>query len=236
MFDFRPGPARRAYPAYQEGAAIMSRTSTRLRPAPAGACCLLLVLSAACLPATGRAEAPAAAAKFTPSERAAKLAERDRLSKEAGELRSAGKFDEAIERMGRVIGFERELFGPGSADEAGSLEQIALNERDRQHWPAARRAAAEALAILHSKDDWHTIDARLLAADVDRWEKLTGAQREQLAEADQLIGEAGRLNRQGKYREALEPVQRALAPAPANPRRKPPLHRRRPVLARPPVL
>jgi len=191
----------------------MAQFSTRLRPALA-AYLLSFILSPVTAPALAQVQPRPAAPVLTPEERAAKVAERNRLWKEAGEQRSAGKFGDAIKRLEQDLAVQREIFGPRTIGEAQALEQIALNERDLQDWPSARRAAAKALAIrenVHGKDDWHTIDARLLAADIDRWERLTADQRQQLAEADRLIADAARSAGQGKYREALGPAQRALA-------------------------
>ncbi|HEY5315022.1 MAG TPA: CHAT domain-containing tetratricopeptide repeat protein [Pirellulales bacterium] len=164
--------------------------------------------------ACAQVQPPPATAQVTSPQRAAKLAESKRLSKAAGELRAAGKFDEALQRLARSIAIQRELFGPGSEGEAEACEQTALNELDLEHWAAAGSAAAEALAArqrLHGPNDWRTIDARLLAADVARWEKLSGNERRQLAESDRLLAEADQLQQQGKYRQALAPVERSLA-------------------------
>src|SRR5258708_7822986 len=111
-----------------------------------------------------QAQTPPATPQLSTEERAAKLAERDRLWKEAGELRAAGKLDEAVERLASNIKLQRALFGNKTTVEADSLEQITWNERDRQHWAEARTAAAETLAIrekVHGPADWYTVDAWL---------------------------------------------------------------------------
>jgi CHAT domain-containing protein/Tfp pilus assembly protein PilF len=172
---------------------------------------LVLAISAACHADCIQAQNPP---QLSAEERAAKLAERDRLLKEAGKLRAAGQQDEAIERLTSSIQLQRALFGDRTTAEAESLEQIALIERLRQHWAPARAAAAEALGIrqtVFGENDWRAINARLLVADIERWSTLTAEQRAQLAKADQLLTEVSRLRGQGKYREALPLALQGLA-------------------------
>jgi tetratricopeptide (TPR) repeat protein/CHAT domain-containing protein len=161
-----------------------------------------------------QAQTQPAQPKLSDKERTAKLAERDRLWKEAEELRDAGNFAEALERLTSNIKLQRKLFGAATSVEADSLEQIALNERDQQHWAEARAAAAERLAIrntLYGADHWRTFNARRFLADIQRWSKFTDDERAQMAQADRLLKELERLYNQGKYAEAVLAGEQSLA-------------------------
>jgi CHAT domain-containing protein len=153
-----------------------------------------------------QAQTPRAAQQLSAEERTAKLIERNRLWEEAGELRAAGKLEESLERLSRHNDRQRELFGDKTTGEAEAFEQIALNERDRQHWPQARTAAAETLAIrekVHGPDDWRTGDARIFLADIELWSKLTEEDREALRQAEKANAWVVSLYRSGKFTEGI---------------------------------
>ena len=63
---------------------------------------------------------------------------------------------------------------------------------------------------VHGKDDWHTTDARLAVVDLQKREKLSPEQRQQLKTATQLFRDSLPLYRQNKFREALALCQNAL--------------------------
>ncbi|HWA98638.1 MAG TPA: tetratricopeptide repeat protein [Pirellulales bacterium] len=146
-------------------------------------------------------------------DRAAKLAERDRVWKEANQLRAEGKLEAALARFAAVIELQRTIFGAKSEGELQALEKIAELHRDRANWADARAAVSQALEICETangKDAWRTTDLRLLASDIERWAKLNERQRVQLSSADRLLSDAIRLSGQGKYREAVPLVDQSL--------------------------
>gem|GEM_PF-841180 len=149
------------------------------------------------------------------ADRKQQLAERDRLWKEAGELRTAGKPDEAVKRLTDAIQVQKALFGANSIGEAEEYDLIAQIERARERWTEALVAARAAQAVWTKRQgavDWHTIDARLLVADLETWSKLSPEQRTQLAQATASETEAGKLLAAGKSQEAVSAAEKSLTP------------------------
>jgi len=189
---------------------------------PAARTCLVLAISIISPAACVWPQAPPGTSQLADIVRAAKLIERNRLWEEAGQLRAAGKLAEALERHSRQLVLQRELFGDKTIGEAEAFEQIALNERDRQHWAEARTAAAEALAIrekVHGRDDWRTLDARIFQADIERWSKLNDKDHETLRQTEAASARITSLVETAKYaegiaiaRQAVEIQERLLGP------------------------
>lgn len=183
-----------------------------------------LLLAASVISAANRtwAQAPPDVSQVLAMQRAGRLIERNRLWDQAAQLRAAGKLDDALQKLSRHNTVQRELFGDKTIGEAEALEQIALNERDRQHWPAARTAAAEALAIrekVHGPDEWRTLDARIFLADIERWSKLTDKDRAALRQTEEATARIGSLLQAAKFaegiaiaRQAIETQERVLGP------------------------
>ncbi len=143
-----------------------------------------------------------------------RLTERDRLGKDATELRSEGKLAEAIAAAERMLAIEREVLGEVSDEVISSLELIASIQEQRDDWPAAistRRNVLNLQIRALGEGHWKVTDARLALQDTDRRAAMPREQRQKLAEATRLNGEVETLYRAGKYGEALRPAQRALA-------------------------
>ena len=169
---------------------------------------LLTAATAGVLSITARAQNQPAAA-----ERQERLQERDRLGAEARRLRAQGQLDEAITAAEKMLAIEREVLGAEHPAVAVSLEWLAKVYIEREVFAAARKARQEVLALrgkLHGMKPWKVTDARLALADVERVAALSPDQRRRLAEANQLNQRVVELFAQGKYREALELVQKAL--------------------------
>lgn len=75
----------------------------------------------------------------------------------------------------------------------------------------ARRLRLDVLERLFGKDPWQVVDARLELQETERRSKLTAEQRQELAAADELFNQSVELEEQGRLREALAPVEEALA-------------------------
>jgi CHAT domain-containing protein/Tfp pilus assembly protein PilF len=130
------------------------------------------------------------------------------------------EYDRAEQVFRQAAEIYRKAGSETSAGHLISLENLAQlysrladTQEQREDFAAARRARSEGLAVttrLYGARDWRATDARLALDDVALLEKLDGPQRRQLHEADTLLEEAGRLDGQGKAREALGLAQKAL--------------------------
>jgi hypothetical protein len=143
--------------------------------------CLLGLLAPAALTPPGAAVQPLAKKPLTAEQRA-KLKERDRYAQETQRLRAAGKLAEAITACEKMLALWREVSG---IDEnfAGWLAYLAEMYQQREDFPAAQKARQEVLAIrekLHGAADWRVTDARLELEDLERWARLSAAQRDAL--------------------------------------------------------
>jgi CHAT domain-containing protein/tetratricopeptide (TPR) repeat protein len=158
--------------------------------------------------------APEAGPALAPSERQQRLKERDRYAQEAATLAAAGKLAEAVAAAEKMLALERQLFGDVHEEVAGSLQWIAQLQERREDFAAARQACREVLTIRRKLDGpghWRVADARLALEDLERRSGMTPAQRQRLGEASRLNGVAGILHRRGKFREAVQAAQQALA-------------------------
>ncbi|HTU21163.1 MAG TPA: tetratricopeptide repeat protein, partial [Gemmataceae bacterium] len=164
--------------------------------------CLLLPLAAA-EPRKG---------KISAVEQQAKLKERNRLIAEGNKLLAAGKLGEAIADAEKVLALAREVFGDKAAAVVESLQWLAnLHERGENFAAAGEklREVRDIQTARYGKDHWRVLNARLDLADVELREKMSREQRQQVREANSLLGQASQLNRQGKAREALPLADKA---------------------------
>ena len=135
-------------------------------------------------------------------------------SGEVIKLAQAGKLDEAVAAVMKVLAIERRR--PGRT--ARGRRRLASNcsarlQEVREDWAAARKALTEVLAIRQrqpDQKDWRIADARRALADLDRRAGLDPAQRQRLEEADQLNGLPASLFSQGKYAEGIDPCRKAM--------------------------
>jgi tetratricopeptide (TPR) repeat protein len=143
-----------------------------------------------------------------------RLKERDQYAAETAKLRKEGKLAEAIAVCEKMLAIEREVFGNVHKDVAGSLEQLAEIQEEREEFAGARKARVEVLAIqtrLWGEKNWQVTDARLALEDLDRLTRLDPVRRRKLAEATQWQGKATELYRKGKWPEATSAFQEAMA-------------------------
>jgi CHAT domain-containing protein/Tfp pilus assembly protein PilF len=197
-----------------ERASIARHAFVGLSVAMAASCMPQLLYSQTAPSAAAPSVTAPSTAQLTTEERAAKLAERNRLWKEAGELSSTGKLDAAVDRLATAVQLQRALFGEGTLGEAEALELVAVIQRNQLHWDKARTAESEVLAIrekVYGAADWRTIDSRLMLADLQRWSKQTPDQLAQLSKASHLLADVSQLFETGKCQEAMPKAEQALA-------------------------
>ena len=131
--------------------------------------------------------------------------ERDRLSKQAEELRQAGKLDEAVAAAEHALELERRAGGEASPREAEALARLAELHELRGDWVQAVGRRKETLAIrmqVDGKEHWRTADARLALAFARKASGLVDAERNRVRAALRREQEAIRLEAQGKLAEA----------------------------------
>jgi tetratricopeptide (TPR) repeat protein len=164
-------------------------------------------------PTGGRAAEPPPS-PAPPADRKQRLRERDRLWAEAQKLQETGKLAEAIAAAEKVLAIERSVLGASHEETADTLDLLAQLHEGRQDFAAAGKARQEALAVLRASlggTHWRVTDARLALEDLARRSKMTPAQRQQLTQAAELNRQIVEFYQQGKYRQAIQPAQHALA-------------------------
>ena len=140
-----------------------------------------LVLAAVLAGPLSAADPPAA-----PTQRM-DLTERNRLWNDARLLESQGKIAEALSAANKVLTFDRDKYGAADQRVAVSLDYVARLNLAQGAFAAAREARSGALKIwsaLPTAAAWRVTDARLALAEVDKLEKLSAAQRAELAKTD----------------------------------------------------
>ena len=134
----------------------------------------------------------------------ARLKERNQFWKEAGQLRDAGKIDEAIAATQKTLDIDREVLGAEHHEVAASLSFLAGLLETNEDFAAARKDRDDALAIETSgfgKEHWHAIDARLALDNLALLEKLSHDECRQLDDAMQLYLKAVKLRGEAKFAE-----------------------------------
>ncbi|HEV3257270.1 MAG TPA: tetratricopeptide repeat protein [Gemmataceae bacterium] len=192
----------------------MAQPATGTKPRLATFTCLAAValLLAILLPFHVLAD-PAKPAPPTQEQRQQRLRERDRLWAESHQLRAAGKLPEAVAAARNMLAIEREVLGMAHEEVASSLDYLAGLQAERDDFVAAIEASRGALDIrraLYGEGHWRVTDARLALDDAARLAALTGAQRQQLADADRLNEQQISLYQQGKPAEAINSARRAV--------------------------
>jgi len=148
-----------------------------------------------------------------PATRQEPVPERDRLIRQAEELRQAGKLDEAVAAAERALELERRAGGEASPREAEALARLAELHELRGDWVEAVGRRKEALAIrvqVDGKEHWRTADTRLALAFAEKVAGLGQADRARLGGALRREQEAARLEEQGKCAEAERVALEAL--------------------------
>jgi CHAT domain-containing protein len=126
----------------------------------------------------------------------------------------AGKLAEAIAATEKVLAIERTVLGASHDETIASLNLLAELHEERGDFAGARKARQEALDGLRASlgvPRWRVTDVRLALEDLEHRSQMTPAQRQQLTQARALNRHILELYRQGKYREAIQPAQQALA-------------------------
>jgi tetratricopeptide (TPR) repeat protein/CHAT domain-containing protein len=168
----------------------------RISVVPLGLGVLLLLISQ-----VGGAQSEGSA----PSLRQDQPPERDRLAKQVAELREAGKFNEAIPVVERILELERRDGSETAAGVADALGRLAELHELNGHWDRAVAKRKEPLAVrerVDGKDHWRTADARLAVAFGEKVAGLKEVDRSKLQAALGKEQEATRLLVQGKSAEA----------------------------------
>jgi CHAT domain-containing protein/tetratricopeptide (TPR) repeat protein len=145
--------------------------------------------------------------------RKARLAERDRIRREAWAHRREGETTKALEAFRAVLAIEREVLGEVHEDVARSLASIGRLLRGRGEFAEAREVLTKRLEILsklHGPEHWKLTRPRLELEDVSLWEALTEEQRRRLDEADRLSDGYWSLIGKREYRRAASNEERAL--------------------------
>ena len=193
-------------------AALTIRSAGSIRMARILACvaCLTFVCSTAF-----SADRPdeGQAAPLSPAERKKLTVERDAFLERSHEFQAQGKLREAIAAAQSAMVIERRVFGEVSDDVALSIERIAQYHMTLDEFAQARQAVEQRLAILarlHPQDDWRLTDARLVLEDIKTRERLTPAQRQELASAEQVDAQALQFYQKGSFPQSIKSASQAL--------------------------
>jgi len=143
-----------------------------------------------------------------------KLTEGDKYLEAALRLRREGKLVEAIAAGEKLLAIERVVYG---AEHDLVLETMAglasLRERVLD-FPAAEKARGEILRVQNKRfgeKSWQATDARLDLQDLSVLKALDAKAQKELNLAHQWMIEARTYDEEGKYREAVDLAEKALA-------------------------
>jgi CHAT domain-containing protein len=148
------------------------------------------------------------------AEQKERLQKRDRVIKEVGQLLGAGKRAEAVALWKKEVALYRKAFGPAHEGVANALWALARLHEICEDFPGAGKALREVLAIrtkLDGAQHWRVTDAHLDLQDLERRAEVTAVDRQRLAKASALNGQAVRLWQAGRSQEALPLARQALA-------------------------
>jgi CHAT domain-containing protein len=149
-----------------------------------------------------------APSRFSP-EQHKRIAERDRLEQELPKLRAAGKLNEALASVQKMIAIDREVFGTNDPLVAQTLARLVDLHIRRNDFPGARKAVTEILAIYQAAKAtprWRIEETQISLGRLGRLEALTGEKRKDLAKALELADRCSNLTKQQEYG---RPVARA---------------------------
>jgi CHAT domain-containing protein len=164
-------------------------------------------------PAATRAESTQAPAPASAPAQQKQSDERDRLVKQIGELRQAGRFDESVSLAERALELERKAGGKTTAGLAEALTRLAELHELRGDWPKALASRKQALAVrerVDGNDQWRTTDARLALTLAERVAALGEKDRAKIARALRKEDEAAQREGQRRYAEAEQVALEAL--------------------------
>ena len=142
------------------------------------------------------------------------MAEANRLAEESKQLGKSGKTDEAIGAAERGLAIKREVLGNDDLDVAACLQCLAALRETKEDFPAARQARQEVLAIKTKalgSEHWRVLDARVALDHLALLEKLSPAQRRQVAEAERLQQQVEKQYAARQFNEAMPEAKQAVA-------------------------
>jgi CHAT domain-containing protein/Tfp pilus assembly protein PilF len=174
---------------------------------------LVLCLAGWLLTGAAKAEPPEPQPTPLTKEQHEKLKERDRLLQEANRLVGDNQINEGMALAEKALLLTRAVRGEQDAETLNLGRSLAQAYEQQENFPAAQKHRQHVLAILtplRGKDHWQVTDARLALEGAERLARMAPPDRGRLAEAGQLNERAGQLYQQGKPREALPLVQKAL--------------------------
>ncbi|MEQ8788699.1 MAG: tetratricopeptide repeat protein [Pirellulaceae bacterium] len=150
--------------------------------------------------------------QLTPPQRAAMIAERDRLLRTFSALDQQGRIEDAIAAAEQIIAIQRQLFGEKDPVLAGIHGWIAERQEALQQLEAALTHRRKALAILKALPQAKAVrvaGARSALAHVEKLAALTQVEMRRLADARSLYRQAAQKYGDEKPAEALVLMQRA---------------------------
>jgi CHAT domain-containing protein/Tfp pilus assembly protein PilF len=139
------------------------------------------------------------------AEQQAQLKERDELVRRAEALKTEGKYDEALAAAGKALELTGAIRGPEHVEVGDALERLAALHELTGQLDAAVKVRQEALALREKLDGdkhWRTADARLALEFVRKAVDLPEVARIEVVAALRQEQQAGRLEQQGKFKEA----------------------------------
>jgi Tetratricopeptide repeat len=142
------------------------------------------------------------------------LKERDRLRVESRKLRADDELDEAVAPAEKALAIERKVLGETHETVATSLQALAHLHELREDFVAARKVREEVVTIQkkrHGDPHWRVTNAVIALAGTERAARMTGAERQELAEAAQLNKKAMNLRSAGQRAKAIEPAEQSAA-------------------------
>ena len=163
--------------------------------------------------------ATANAGDTPPRSRAELTAQRERLGRQYQSLVAAGKTDEAMAAVEKLLEADRRLIESTATDAAekrlqtacrdelrDKLDWLATQHRNRQEWSAAGKLQQELVDFCettYGKADFRTIDAQIDRAYLARLAALTPEEASQLIKADETNPQIVDLFRHGRCAEAI---------------------------------
>ncbi len=166
--------------------------------------CVLLLLAAP-------ASAAAPPAQLT-SEQRAQVSQRDRHLRQMAARLLEMDLDGAMKKLQQAIEAQRQVHGDNNAVTAQLLGELARfhdARGQRRQGANLRQQKADILARLYGRAHWRAVDAQLDIAEA-RTERRSEEETERLFEASQLHIRAVMLDQQGRFREAVPLMRRAM--------------------------
>jgi tetratricopeptide (TPR) repeat protein len=166
--------------------------------------------------ASASAADPPPARKATPlshADRKKLLADRDLLEQQTRKLLAQRNYAGAESNTEQLLALDRKLFGETSPQVAERLTLVARIDERLEDWQAAVTAREEVFAIRlkqFGKESWQSADARRAVEFTAELGRLDLLQLRRLWNADAKAVVGARLERQGKFKEAILLAQQVI--------------------------